>query len=376
MTYLFPAKHDSIREPYDMFINRLLPAARKSILVIDTAPPVNVLMALFHDAPQGISRRVLLDLDSLLDPEIVQTALTLQENKAVVRKSGSGIRSIENLDASLYIVDDRVLVISGKKATPFPFGILLNEQDAYPVIEYWENIWNKSKRVTEHRIQRICQTILYRAGKGNWNPKNTIELVNMQGAFIDVHVKFFQGYKKQTVKFSLPESSSTHSTGTVIWHPVASRHFKIFKRLANRIYALKNRSYLIQTPIGPFLLNGDLPRWQHEFEERSNALKTEITAYTDGHFDEIKAEALKQLKASLKRTLNKKKEYTHLLPVNFESEVMDSIVQNQAINYPDKDMLADSTSAIFVRFGLHPDALKDEKLMVILNRISLQLELI
>jgi len=374
--YLFPITHPSTPTPSSDFIKKVLPSARKSVFIIDPQPDPSLIKQISHYTSTNVSRRILLKFNPI-------DYITDLQNTLIVRDYGSSgkifdidIRFLPDLSARIYIVDDAALIISGNTRSKYHYGVNLPTADSQPVIEYWEELWKSARKLRRDSIKNLQSTTLKRLQNGDVTQEDLARLINQHGSFVDIHATFFTGYRKIKIEPFTEILSQSQQQISISWSLIQSTHFKSFSRVAGRVHAIKFKSYLIDTPIGPFLLNKDLPRWQSEFNKRRNDLKNEVESYLSNQYKTIRAESLKELKTRLEQAYSQLSSSPQLIPVPSVSGFIEKAVEEYSVRFPTKQQLIDSCSCVFARYGLHPETVQDKDMMKILDYISFQLELI
>ncbi|MBN1356737.1 hypothetical protein JXA40_10795 [bacterium] len=371
--YLFPVSHPATPEPFTRFTCEFMPSARKSVLIVDPHPEPDLIRDVLDRLDSAASCRILLRYNPANRiPDLRNTAI-YNEFADRLRERGIKVRSMIDLSARIYIADDTAMVISGD--TGGHFGVVLPGFDSQPVIEYWESCWKSARKYSPGEPRKLQVEILKQIQSGNIPPEEFVHVLNRHGYFIDVHIHFFKGYQRVTVKpigGSLPDAEASCSIG---WLMVASRHYRAFARESSRIRSLKLKPYLIRTPVGPFLLKTDYPNWQAEFEERRDALRLAVGNYLTRHYKSIRQEAFSNLETGLERLFNRLSRIPQLLPLPSREGFVGKHLKEYSAQFPDRRQLLDSCSCDVSRFGLHPDTLQDQSLMSVLSRIPFQPDL-
>jgi hypothetical protein len=374
--YLFPVSHPSSSTPFKLFMKEFIPAARKSLLIIDPHPHSAVIKQLIRSADPRVNCRILLQFNPRSRTQDLHNATTFKGLMKGIRSRGIQVRCVPDLSARLYIADDTAMIISGQYTSNTQYGIVLPGFDSQPVIEHWESIWKSARKYSPDSIQKIQMEFLKHAQQGDIAPEEFVHLMNQQGYFIDVHIHFFRGYQRLTLKMDSDMPSDTQKPQGIIWSMIASHHYHAFSREAGRLRAMKSKAYLLKTPLGPFLLKKDFKRWMADFEERTDALRLAISKYLSTHYKQMKEEAIKTLETRLEAHLSTMSKGSRLIPVPKSESFVKDHLKKFSSRFPNRRQLLDSCSCVFSRFGLHPDMIHDHDLMDILNQISFQQELI
>ncbi len=374
--YLFPIQRQGTTTPHEQVMAELLPSARRSILIVDPAPPADVLESLTAFTDHTITVRILTRPGNSLDAGRQSGNLLNTELYEKLTRAGTDLRVKRSLTSRIYIVDDTCLVISGLSDDELAYGVLLVPSDSQHIIEHWESVFRDSQRMTPRRFRQSQTRFLEQIKNGGIGSDRLVNLINHRGAFIDIHVNLFRNFRQMTLhpfrQFNV-ESAQDHKFS---WKRIPATLYRLFHREISRIHSLKSRSYILDTPAGPFLPNTFRHRWEGEFAVRAAAFHRAIEEHIESHYSDLRGNAQETLRSMMIKTYRDVSGRTRLLPIVTEKDFIaygDSIHESQ---FPTKDALKSSCAAWFVRFGLHPDSLEDIRLINVLTQLTLQTELL
>ncbi len=372
--FLFPVSKHCAPNPYETFIQEILPGIAKSLYIVDPEPAPELVQHIIQTAPRHISRRILMVFDPTYHSMPAQNPALLNNFFKPLRQCGAGLRTLPGLTARVYIFDDQAFIISGEMNSAHAFGILLPPEDAQPVIEFWEAKWKIARKIQSELLVNMSSEIFSRVVSGHVSPETAVELINRNGAFVNIHVHLFRGYRIRKILRGISGKQGSGIRLPVSRPLIRSRHFQLLNKLSRKFYTLKRKPYLVQTPIGPFLPHRHFQRWESEFSSQRNQWIQEIGDYISGNYQQIRSESLTDLRQALEKYYQTQSTAPQLPEISV-SEAVDNMLDRYEKEFPtQKDLLA-SCDSVYVRFGLHPDSVTDGKLMKILMRVSFQLEL-
>ncbi len=365
--YLFPLQRPGGPDPYRDLIERLIPAAKRSIFIIDPSPPDELVKSIARQSDETVTRRLLIRRDLLnigdsVPPEIMKT-----DTRLLIQTSRIEVRAIQSLSARIAIIDDTALVISGHFDSDLNWGVELNFTDAQPVVDYWNRIYREAARVNDSQAMDLWDRYQEKFWSGSVHPRDVVALYNSRGAFVEIQIRMFSGYRQMTIyPFSVPTREGPR--GPVIrWKLVDSQHFQILGRHAARIHGLKSLGVIRDTPAGSYLLRLDTPAWDGLFREREAEFRQFVTEYLDQNYDSIRQVAFDNLMTQYLAVFKEMKKNKQLLPLLDADFIHDEVQEVFQRDYPDKQTLLFACQVRYILFGLHPDAAGDRKLMEALS---------
>lgn len=361
--YLFPLQRTGSPDPYHILMERIIPFAKHSILLIDPCPADDILNVLGSTCESIISKRILIrrDLLNLGDP--VPPDIMKPDTRHLIQKARIDVRAVSGLAARLAIVDDSAFIISGYYGSDLNWGVELNPVDAQPVVDYWNSIFQDACRISDTHAIETWEHYLDRFWSGSAHPRDVIALYNGRGAFVEIQVRIFSGYRQMTL-YPFSSSIRTGPRGPFIrWKLVDSEHFRILGRHASKIHGLKSLGLIRETPAGSYLLRSDTGTWDELFREREKEFRQYVLEYLDEHYDAIRDEAFRDLHDQYLGVLEDLKKEKMLLPMVDADFIEDEVREVFQKQYPDKQTLLYACQARYILYGLHPDSASDRKLM-------------
>jgi len=88
-----------------------------------------------------------------------------------------------------------------------------------------------------------------------------------------------------------------------------------------------------------------------------------IAQYLDEHYDQIRKEAFDDLYRQFSNVSVEMKNSRQMLPILDENFIDDEVQELFLKHYPDKQTLIFACHARYILYGLHPDTIRDRKLM-------------
>ncbi|MGB3974953.1 MAG: hypothetical protein WBM02_07720 [bacterium] len=361
--YLFPLQRFGSPDPYRILMEKIIPSAKRSILLVDPSPADEMLKLLSSFCEPMVNKRVLIRRDLLNLGDSKPPDIMKPDTRHLVQKACMDVRAIGGLAARLVVVDDNAYIISGSYEADLNWGVELNPIDAQPAVDYWNQVFNHAVRISDTHAMEIWDQYLDRFWAGKVHPEDIIALYNGRGAFVEIQVRIFSGYRQITL---YPFASSIRSAprGPFIrWKLINSKHFKTLNRHAARIHGLKSLGLIRDTPAGSYLLRSDTAAWDKLFREREQEFKQIIIDYLDKYYSSMHDDAFQDLRNQCFGVLKELKKQKVLLPLvdtDFIEEEVRKIFQK---HYPDKETLHYACQARYILYGLHPTAANDRKLM-------------
>jgi len=374
-SYLFPVIRKGTPNPLNELVNTILPAARRSILSIDPDPPLQILKILTELGKPAVTKRILTSLDVSDSLNIVGQALFEPDVAANLTAENVKIKSLDRLTATLYIVDDNVMIVSGPSTSSGCYGLLLTPTDSQPVIEYWEDQYKKANQLTVTKVKGYWSKFTKEVRSGKIPDETMVSMINRRGAFIDVHVNVFKGCHRKVIHPMVDLKLESDAKSTITWNIIPRKHFQALHKKTNRIYAVKSRAYILDTPVGPFLLERDRARFEADFYSRVEDFHQAVGVYLDENYATMKQEASDNIRFTVSEMFEKLSRSKQILPVISETVFLEYADRIHSETFPSMHRLKTACSAWFVRFGLHPDSI-EERLMNRLAQISYQAHLI
>ncbi|MCD4654983.1 hypothetical protein K8T06_13745 [bacterium] len=359
--YLFPMKRQGFPDPYRELLERIIPGAQHSVLLVDPSPQDELLEAIARHTGTAVTKRILIRRDILnLGDSFAPDALK-PKTRRMIHDNCIEVRAISRLSARITIVDDKAMIISGDPGGNLCWGVELNVVDAQPVIDFWENRFHEASKISDAQAGNIWDIYQERFWTRAVNPLDVIALYNGRGAFIDDQVRIFSGYRQLTLH---PFSSSEGLKGPAIrWRLVNSRHYQAIGKQAAKIHGLKSLGIIRETPAGAYLPHSEIATWQHLFAEREMEFKHFVTDYLNKNYSIIRNEALQDLLNRFLAAFREMKSGQQLLPMLNDDFVEDQAREIHHRQYPDEQSLTFACQARYISFGLHPDAATDRVLM-------------
>ncbi|GEM_PF-6997944 len=376
--FLFPHTLSGTETPLTDLLERILPSAKKSVLIIDPSPCcpcVNAALSLNsrHVYPRILSRLEPLSIQGGLDhwSQIAAMSRAVEQGKAE-------FRCIQDLGVHLYVVDDSVLFAAGPLDRMITYAMRLEGSEAYQTIEFAENLWRSARRITPGRMDEYRKHFEAAVSKGEVSASDLVTLINARGAFVQVHTGFYLKNRGMSLppipgleQLSRAEKAGKSAWIAPRWSFIDSAHFSRLGRLSARMHALTQRAYLHQTPAGVFLKNEDRIRWENEFDKRAEGFRAESADYTRSSYSSFREDAFIRLEELVQRTLDSMSKQI-LLPFTNLNEWKDSYLETCMRLYPTVEALADSCRTWYIRFGMHPDSIRDPRLATLIADIALQ----
>lgn len=376
--FLFPTARPGITEPLKELIELILPAAQKSVLIIDSSLSASCLKSILSRCRETICVRILGSLDSTLNHSSTDGLIFLPELIDSVNRHSVEIRNAQDLAMHVFVIDDTALVVSGPIDRPMGYAVRLAGNDALETIEYAECLWRSGRRITAGKLELLRYQVQSAIARGEYAARDIVALINGRGAFIQVHTGLFVGYRGISMASLLKSHSLLNPTsrskfccsGMRRWSFIDSRHFKKLTHLSARVHALSDRGYLKQTPAGPFLLNQDRIKWENDFKARANQFREDSKQYTILNYSSMREESLEQLKQVLNEVKQHCVKDRDLLPFPFSEASISHQIDEFADRYPSVQDLIDSCRIWYIRFGVHPDSLKDLSMTTVYSEIA------
>ncbi len=365
--YLFPLQRPGGPDPYNDLLDRLIPSAKRSIFIIDPSPPDELVKSIARHSDETVSRRLLIRRDLLNIGDSVPPDVMKTDTRHLIQASRIEVRAIQSLSAKIAIIDDTALIISGQFGSELTWGVELNFTDAQPVVDYWNKLFRDASRVNDSQAMDLWDRYQEKFWSGSVHPKDIVALYNSRGAFVEIQIRMFCGYRQITL-YPFSVSTRDNPRGPVIrWKLVDSRHFQVLGRHAVRIHGLKSLGVVRDTPAGSYLLRPDIPAWHNLFREREAEFRLFVTGYLDQNYDVIRQEALDNLTEQYFAVFKEMKKNKQLLPMLDDDFIHDEVQEVFQRDYPDKQTLLFACQVRYILFGLHPDAAGDKKLMETLS---------
>ncbi|MBN1880459.1 hypothetical protein JW823_10145 [bacterium] len=361
--YLFPLHRPSNPDPYRILIDHLIPGAKRSIFIIDPSPADDIVHALSRRSADTISRRILIRKDLLNLGDSVPPDIMKTDSRHLIQTARVDVRAVQNLSARIAIIDDNALIVSGQYGSDLSWGIELDPTDAQPVVDYWNQIFHDATRVTDSQALDLWDRYQEKFWSGSVHPRDIVALYNNRGAFVEIQVRVFSGYRQLTL-YPFSASDRDGPRGPVArWKLVDSRHFQILGRQASKIHGLKSLGIVRDTPAGYYLLRSDAQTWDNLFREREQDFRDFVTSYLDDQYETIRNEAIDNLSEQYMLIFREMKKNKQLLPMLDSDFVKDEVQEIVRKEYPDKQTLIFACQARYILYGLHPESAADRKLM-------------
>jgi hypothetical protein len=372
---LFPVIRSGTSTSVKLLADSLLPSALHRILIFDPNPEPEILETLQSHVPATVEVCLVTEMNSRTQLQNAPSEILRLHTFDELSRRGFALRWLPSLSARIYIIDELVMVRSGSTDSQKSFGILIPQTDSQPIIEFWEKLWKNCHKLTRERVERFGIGIIQRIESGDISKENLVALMNQKGAIVSVHVKFFRGFNRLLLH-PFSDLVSKEKDYAILWNLVNSRHYRAFSYETSRLHVLKNRSYLIETPAGQFLLHKDREKWETEFHKRASSLLTTVEDYLNQNFDSLRAEAFHNLTNLLTDAYDKINKHEQFLPFSSKAHFVETYIDKYSSHFPDQQQLYNSCSAWFIRFALHPDTVENEHLLKILTHITYQISLL
>ncbi len=376
--FLFPHALSGTETPLNDLVERIIPSAKKSVLIIDPSPCspcVRAALALSdrHVYPRILSRVEPLSIQGSSDHWSQIAAMT-----RAVEQGRAEFRCIQDLGVHLFVIDDAVLLSAGPLDRMIAYAIRLDGNEAYQTIEFAETLWKSARRMTPGRLEEHRKQFEAAVSKGEVSASDVVAMINARGAFVQIHTGFYLKNRGTSLP-SIPgveQMTRTSADGQAVWSAprwnfIDSIHFTRLGRLSARMHALTHRAYLHPTPAGVFLRNKDRIRWENEFDRRAERFREESSDYTRSHYASFRESARIRLEELVQRMLDSMSKQV-LLPFTDLDEWKASYLETCMRLYPDVESLADSCRTWYIRFGMHPDSIRDPRLSTLIADIAFQ----
>ncbi len=361
--YLFPLQRFGSPDPYRILTEKIIPSAKRSILLVDPNPADDILKLLSSTCESLVSKRVLIRRDLLNLGDSKPPDIMKPDTRHLIQKACIDIRAIGGLAARLVIVDDNAYIISGSYEADLSWGVELNPVDSQPTVDYWNRVFNHAIRITDPYAMEIWDQYLDRFWTGKVHPDDVIALYNGRGVFVDIQVRIFSGYRQITLYPFFSSIRNAPRGPFIRWKLIDSKHFRILNRHASRIHGLKSLGFVRDTPAGAYLLRSDIRTWDKLFREREQEFKQIIVDYLDKHYLPMREDAFLDLRNQYLDVLKELKKQKVLLPLVDTEFIEDEVQEIFKKHYPDKETLHYACQARYILYGLHPTAANDRKLM-------------
>lgn len=361
--YLFPVQKQGHPDPYRLLIDQWIPEAKRSILIIDPSPPDELVRAIAGTSPAAVRKRFLIRRDLLNLGDSVPPDIMKNEIRHIIQNAQIEVRAIQNLAARLAVIDDHALVISGQFGSEHNWSVELSPTDAQPLIDHWNRIFHDASRINDSQAMELWDRYQERFWSASVEPRDIVALYNSRGAFVEIQVRIFSGYRQITL-YPFAVSDRDGPRGPVIrWKLVDSQHYQILGRQAARIHGLKSLGIVRDTPAGSYLLRSDTQTWDNLFREREKDFRAFVIEYLDGRYETIRKEALDNLEEQYNLVFKELKKNRQLLPMLDADFIADEVQEVFQREYPDKQTLSFACQARYILYGLHPESAADRKLM-------------
>lgn len=360
--YLFPSDKRSLTDPFQEILARVLPETKHSLLLVMPSPDDQILTAIAEEVPDTVIKRILIRKDLLNLGDSVPPDILKPETRRLIEKHRIEVRALSRLSATILFADDRAVIISGNPGG-LSWGTELNVIDAQPVMDHWESQFNQAARISDATAMEIWDQYQERFWRGGTNPSDVVALYNNRGAFVDIQVRIFAGYRQMTI-YPFAASNRGGEKGPVVrWKLIDSSHFQAIGKQAARIHGLKSLGMVRDTVAGAYLRRSDFSNWNQLFLERDIEFKQFIENYLSEHYSALREIALSELLAKFLIAHTELQKTQRLLPMLDEEYVEDHGREFHHQNFPSKETLQFACQARYILFGLHPDASNDQVLM-------------